>query len=174
MKILNSDTKRLICIALYTIRLTFALFKIYKRYHRETLSHPIPPCTKSPYHGSHFVLWHHRYIYTKRNRNVIVDIAHNVNKQVQGKNSNRQNKVVKQRSSPTPAGIIVNIQSQYTYVGIKCPLVYLQVYVAFLVSFLLFLIELLKFLIIPVLVCLFVCLFVCFFCFFLSMIPTYL
>ena len=32
-------------------------------------------------------------------------------------------KVVKQRSSPTPADIIVDIQSHITYVGIKCLLV---------------------------------------------------
>ena len=42
-KILNSDTTKLICIALYTICLTFALFRIYKCYHRETLPHPRGP-----------------------------------------------------------------------------------------------------------------------------------
>ena len=35
LKILNLDTNRLTCIALYTICFIFALFQNFKRYHRE-------------------------------------------------------------------------------------------------------------------------------------------
>ena len=45
---LNLHTNRLICITLYAICLTFTLFRFDKCYHRETLSRPIPPCTKTP------------------------------------------------------------------------------------------------------------------------------
>ena len=78
LKILISHTTRLICIALYTISLTFALIRIYKHYHRETPSRPISPCTKSPTLRRPFCFVKSQIMHAT-SRNVIADITHYVN-----------------------------------------------------------------------------------------------